>query len=229
MKKIAQKTGSLLLALALTASPAALAAETAGSGIYTAMGIQYAYSEAGVVHLYDETGKTIVATLGNGAKLTVTNGQKDGLTYVHFGSAAGWIKDEELYQQLPQNVTGEVSGSSAPANQLIPVQTTPLQQSGGDRVKKPVRQKRTAHRGKTVYQRKTAQSRKTPVKQIIRQLKEKQKKRLMKNHQKPVTTLPMQPPMPKRITIPFRPCMSRRKPAHPPRLWTWCSWERLCR
>lgn len=132
MKKIAQKTGSLLLALALTASPAALAAETAGSGIYTATGIQYAYSEAGVIHLYDETGKTIVATLGNGAKLTVTDGQKDGLTYVHFGSAAGWIKDEELYQQLPQNVTGEVSGSSAPANQLIPVQTTPPQQSGGD-------------------------------------------------------------------------------------------------
>ncbi len=123
MKNFAQKAGSLLLAFALAAAPSAFAAEPTGSEIYTATGYQFAYSESGVVHLYDESGETILTTIDNGAKVTVTNGQKDGLTYVLFGSSAGWIRNGELYQQLPQSYTGEVSGSSAPANQLIPVQT----------------------------------------------------------------------------------------------------------
>lgn len=95
---------------------------------HTIVSIQYAYNEAGVVHLYDEAGETIVATIGSGAALAVTDGQQEGRTFVQFGATSGWIDNNDLYDQLPQNVTGQVSGSSAPANQLTPIQTAPPQQ-----------------------------------------------------------------------------------------------------
>lgn len=125
---------TLALLLAVSVLPAAFASEAMIGQVTrdgrTIVSIQYAYHDAGVVHLYDETGETIVATIGNGAALAVTDGQQEGRTFVQFGATSGWIDNGNLYAQLPQHVTGEASGSSAPANQLTPIQTTPPQPSG---------------------------------------------------------------------------------------------------
>ena len=121
---------SLALMLAVSAFQTVLASETAnGQTEYTITSVQYAYNETGAVHLYDETGETIISTIGNGAKVAVTNGQQEGRTYVQFGTTAGWINNSDLFLQLPQNVTGEANGNSTPANQLTPIQTTAPQQN----------------------------------------------------------------------------------------------------
>lgn len=118
---------ALALMLAVSVFPAAFASEAMIGQVtkdgYTIVSVQYAYNEGGAVHLYDETGETIVATIGNGAKLAVTDEQQNGRTFVQFGATSGWIDDGDLY--LAQYVTGQVTGSSAPANQLTPIQTTP--------------------------------------------------------------------------------------------------------
>ena len=123
---------ALALMLAVSVFPAAFASEAMIGQVtkdgYTIVSVQYAYNEGGAVHLYDETGETIVATIGNGAKLAVTDEQQNGRTFVQFGATSGWIDDGDLYLELPQHVTGQVTGSSAPANQLTPIQTTPPQQ-----------------------------------------------------------------------------------------------------
>lgn len=120
---------ALALMLAISVFPAAFASEAINGQVskdgYTIVSVQYAYNEGGAVHLYDETGETIVATIGNGAKLAVTDEQQNGRTFVQFGATSGWIDNGDLYLQLPQHVTGQVTGSSAPANQLTPIQTTP--------------------------------------------------------------------------------------------------------
>lgn len=122
---------ALALMLAISVFPAAFASEAMIGQVtkdgYTIVSVQYAYNEGGAVHLYDETGETIVATIGNGAKLAVTDEQQNGRTFVQFGATSGWIDDGDLYLELPQHVTGQVTGSSAPANQLTPIQTTPPQ------------------------------------------------------------------------------------------------------
>lgn len=122
---------ALALMLAVSVFPAAFASEAMIGQVtkdgYTIVSVQYAYNEGGAVHLYDETGETIVATIGNGAKLAVTDEQQNGRTFVQFGATSGWIDDGDLYLELPQHVTGQVTGSSAPANQLTPIQTTPPQ------------------------------------------------------------------------------------------------------
>ena len=125
---------TLALLLAVSVLPAAFASEAMIGQVtkdgHTIVSIQYAYHDAGVVHLYDETSETIVATIGNGAALAVTDGQQEGRTFVQFGATSGWIDNGNLYAQLPQHVTGEASGSSSPAHQLTPIQTTPPQPSG---------------------------------------------------------------------------------------------------
>ena len=122
---------ALALMLAVSVFPAAFASEAMIGQVtkdgYTIVSVQYAYNEGGAVHLYDETGETIVATIGNGAKLAVTDEQQNSRTFVQFGATSGWIDDGDLYLELPQHVTGQVTGSSAPANQLTPIQTTPPQ------------------------------------------------------------------------------------------------------
>lgn len=135
MKSMFRNLLCLTLALMLAASvlPAALASEAMIGQVtkdgHIIISMQYAYNEGGAVHLYDETGETIVATIGNGAKLAVTDGQQDGRTFVQFGATSGWIDDGNLYQQLPQNATGQETGSSTPAHQLTPIQTVSPQSS----------------------------------------------------------------------------------------------------
>ena len=131
MKPMNQKILSLMLAVMVSfsifsmanASEALIGQKTKDG--YTILSVQYAYSETGTVNLYDISGQTIVATLASGTKLGVTDAQKDGWFFVQSGAVSGWMKAADLQESLPQNVTGQVSGSSAPNQAFTPVTTTP--------------------------------------------------------------------------------------------------------
>lgn len=129
MKQLYLKMLCLMLALMLSLSVISMAnasetliGQKTKDG-YTILSVQYAYKENGAVYLYDEDGKTIVTTLANGTKLAVTDGQKDNLIFVQSGATSGWINQADLQKELSQNITGQVSGSSAPNQVLTPIET----------------------------------------------------------------------------------------------------------
>lgn len=131
MKQLMQKSLCLMLALMLSfclisaayASEALIGQKTKDG--HTIVSVQYAYSETDTVYLYSEDGKTITATLASGTKLAVTDAQKNDLLFVQAGSTSGWINKADLLEQLPQNMTGAVSGSSAPNQAFTPISTEP--------------------------------------------------------------------------------------------------------
>ena len=131
MKQLMQKTLCLMLALMLSfslfsvayASEALIGQKTKDG--YTIVSVQYVYSENGSVYLYGEDGQTVVAILTNGTRLAVTDGQKGDLVFVQEGTTSGWINEADLQEELPQNVTGAVSGSSAPNPTFTPISTEP--------------------------------------------------------------------------------------------------------
>lgn len=131
MKQLMQKTLCLMLVLMLsfslfsTASASeALIGQKTRDG-HTILSVQYVYSENGSVYLYGEDGQTIVAILTNGTKLAVTDGQKGDLVFVQEGTTSGWINEADLQEKLPQDVTGAISGSSAPDMAFTPIETLP--------------------------------------------------------------------------------------------------------
>ena len=131
MKQLMQKMLCLMLALMLSfslfsiasASEALIGQKTKDG--HTILSVQYVDSETGSAYLYGEDGQTIVAILTNGTKLAVTDGQKGDLVFVQEGATSGWINEADLQEELPQNVTGALSGSSAPAQAFTPVETLP--------------------------------------------------------------------------------------------------------
>lgn len=131
MKQLMQKTLCLMLALMLSfslfsvayASEALIGQKTKDG--YTIVSVQYVYSENGSVYLYGEDGQTVVAILTNGTRLAVTDGQKGDLVFVQEGTTSGWINEADLQEELPQNVSGAVSGSSAPNPTFTPISTEP--------------------------------------------------------------------------------------------------------
>lgn len=116
MKHTMRKLICLLLAMLLpvAASSTALAEAAVGQdAAYIVTGYRYANSASGQLTLYDEQ-LAPIGSVANGARLTVTNGEKDGYIYVRFGAVSGWAAADELSADAPET-------DSAPT--LIPIQT----------------------------------------------------------------------------------------------------------
>lgn len=85
------------------------------STAYLVMGSKYALNASGHATLYSDSGEPI-GTVANGARLTVTNGQREGRTFVRFGAVTGWIDAADLSDEMPD---------LSPATGLVPIQTNP--------------------------------------------------------------------------------------------------------
>ncbi len=119
MKRTMRKLFCLLLAALLTTAAAALAeaADTQNTG-YLVTGYRYANGADGQLTLYDDQLAPIGA-VANGARLTLTNGEKDGYVYVRFGTVSGWVLADELSLEEPEEEVTENSPT------LTPIQTDP--------------------------------------------------------------------------------------------------------
>jgi hypothetical protein len=82
---------------------------------YLVVGSKYALNASGHATLYSDSGEPI-GTVANGARLTVTNGQREGRTFVRFGAVTGWIDAADLSDEMPD---------LSPATGLVPIQTNP--------------------------------------------------------------------------------------------------------
>ena len=131
MKQLMQKMLCLMLALMLSFSLFSIASASEAligqknKNGHTILSVQYVYNENGSVYLYGEDGQTIVAILTNGTQLAVTDAQKGDLVFVQDGTTSGWINEADLQEELPQNVTGAISGSSSPEMAFTPIETVP--------------------------------------------------------------------------------------------------------
>lgn len=106
----------LAVLLSTAAFSPAMAQQTGQeSTAYLVVGSKYALNESGQATLYSDDGAPI-GTVANGARLTVTNGQRDGRTFVRFGAVTGWIDTADLSDETP---------ALSPAPGLVPIQTDP--------------------------------------------------------------------------------------------------------
>lgn len=84
---------------------------TTDPGTGEKVGYRYACDASGSVLLYRYGFEYPIATVPSGAKVAITDMQKDGYTYVMHGAVSGWARNSSLVQKLPEGVESQ-EGSS---------------------------------------------------------------------------------------------------------------------